>query len=407
MADISVEFAGLKFKNPVFASSGPISDSPENVEKCCIGGAGAVVAKTVTCLQPLRVYPRPTDFSMNKFGPGLDRTALGAAKLVADESPEEFARDVLPGMLEVCDKHGVVLIVSILGDGQDIDSWVSMAQLMEQNGARALEINFSCPHSSAIVPNTGATLGMNPEAANRVATAVRKSVKIPIFSKMTSRNEDVDLVAAACSAAGVDGISVFNNQVGTWIDVENQSYLGTPVLTWGWGGRFMLPIALYKAAKIHRNPDVKVPVYGGTGIWTADDALQFIMLGNQAVQLCIAIMTQGYDLFGKIADGIEQYLDRKGIPNLAGIRGKALPELIFNRDVPNVALGDLTIAIDESKCNGCKRCESCMWGVVKVQDGKARVGDISKCQGCGWCMSFCNQKAMRLVKKNGETHMCF
>ena len=407
MADISVRFAGLKFKNPVFASSGPISDSPETVEECCKGGAGAVIAKTVITIPQLRVYPRPHDFSLEKFGKGLEHTSLGGGKLFADEEPEVWVKEKLPAILEICDKHGVVFIQSIMGDGTNQDSWIALAQMMEQNGAPALELNFSCPHSSAVVPMTGAQLGMNPVAAGEVAAAVRKNVNIPIFTKMTSRNEDVDQVAAACAAAGVDAISVFNNPVGTWVDVENQSYFGIPVQTWGWGGRFMQPVALLKTVKIHQNPNVNIPVYGGTGIWTSEDALRFILLGNHAVQLQIAVMEMGYGLFRKIVDGIEQYMDRKGISNLDEIRGKVLPKLISNRDVKPDNKGDIHISVIEDRCIGCGRCECCMWGVLKVQNGIAGVAAPDKCHGCGWCMSLCDQNALQIVKKDGETVMKF
>lgn len=403
MADLSVEFAGLKFKNPVFASSGPITDTIATVEKCCKGGAGAVINKTVTVLDKLRVYPRPHDYSLTKFGRGLDQNCLGAAKLVADESPEEWARDVLPGMLEVCDKHNVVYIQSILGDGGDIPSWVEMAQMMVDRGAPALELNYSCPHSSAVVPNTGAQLGMNPENAAEVTAAVRKAVNVPIFCKMTSRNEEVDKVAAACCQAGADGISVFNNQTGLWVDVENLSYYGgIPATVWGWGGRFMQPIALLKTVKVHQNPGVTCPVYGGTGIWTWDDALRFILLGNHAVQLQIAVMDQGYDLFKKITDGIEEFMDRKGIKNLEEIRGKVLHQLLPNNQLTNNPRGDVIVNVIEDKCVGCGRCRSCMWGVLDVVDGKAKKVQPELCHGCGWCMSLCRSNALEIIKKSGE-----
>jgi dihydropyrimidine dehydrogenase (NAD+) subunit PreA len=407
MPDISVRFAGLEFKNPVFASSGPITDSAETVENCCKGGAGAVICKTVTGIDALRVYPRPHDFALDKFGKGLKNSSLGAAKLLADESPDDWAKNVLPRLLEICDKYGVVYIQSILGDGKDIDSWVSMAQLMVENGAQSLELNFSCPHSSAVVPNTGAQVGMNPAVAGAIVAAVRKAVTVPLFPKMTSRNEEVDLVAAACSKAGADAISVFNNQVGLWLDVENLSYFGIPATTWGWGGRFMQPIALYKTVKVHQNPEVTCPVYGGAGIWTWDDALRFILLGNHAVQLQIAVMSQGYGLFKKITDGIEAFMDRKGISDLEEIRGKVLPQLVPNRGMKADAKGDVVISVAEDKCIGCGRCECCMWNVLKVVDGVAKKVKPEKCHGCGWCTSFCDQNALRVIRKNGEVLMQF
>jgi len=173
-------------------------------------------------------------------------------------------------------------------------------------------------------------------------------------------------------------------------------------MAWGWGGRFMQPIALYKAAKIHKNPDVTVPVYGGTGIWTWDDALRFILLGNHAVQMHISVMHKGYGLFKELTDGIEEYMERKGISNLEEIRGKVLPEIVSIRTIPNDDKGDVIISVDEEKCNGCGRCKACMWSVLEVQNGKAKTVALEKCHGCGWCTSFCEKKALSVIRKSGE-----
>ena len=392
--NLSVEVAGLKLKNPVIASSGPITDSPLTVKKCIKGGAGGIVAKTVTAIPELRIYTRPFGFSLDKFG--LKRGRLGCGQLFADESPAEWIKECMPGIKEACLQGGVPLIQSIMGNGMNIQSWVEMAQMMEETGADALELNFSCPHSPDVASVSGSNMGMDPVAAATVTASVCQAVSIPVFTKMTSRSENIDQVAKACQDAGANGISMINVLNGLWVDVENMSYFGQPARMFGYPGSYMLPIALLKASIIQRA--VNIPIYGGAGVWSGRDALAFILLGNKAVQLQLACMTEGYDVFKRINDQIVQFMAAKNINDLEEIRGKVLPQLKPIKEIPPVAKGEVMVNVIEDLCTGCGKCQLCMWGVLQLEDGVAKVAYPDNCHGCGWCVGFCSSQALQIVR---------
>ena len=54
MANLEVNFCGVRFKNPVVASSAEPTLNAANMMKCIDTGAGGVIAKTMTDSEPMR-----------------------------------------------------------------------------------------------------------------------------------------------------------------------------------------------------------------------------------------------------------------------------------------------------------------------------------------------------------------
>ena len=55
MANLGVEFAGVKFKNPVLVGSGEPTMRIENIRRCIEAGAGGLVVKSVSNSADMRV----------------------------------------------------------------------------------------------------------------------------------------------------------------------------------------------------------------------------------------------------------------------------------------------------------------------------------------------------------------
>jgi len=92
---------------------------------------------------------------------------------------------------------------------------------------------------------------------------------------------------------------------------------------YGWlSGPALKPLALRCVADIVRTVDL--PVIGVGGISTGLDAIEFIMVGAQAVQVCTAAIMQGPSIYGRIARQVDRWLDEHGYGSLAEIRGAAI-----------------------------------------------------------------------------------
>ncbi|MDR0569750.1 MAG: hypothetical protein LBG71_00810 [Clostridiales Family XIII bacterium] len=381
---LSVNFAGLKLRNPVIVASATPSITADAIRKAEANGAGAVVTKSV-------MFPdasgRPTGgnakprFQLyntpNGYDPSLTKRGGQFSFFRMQEpypTPEKMAKmlDELKGPGGV----GIPVIVSICGFTGDYASWRKLARLMEDAGADAIELNG---HAwDPIVKYSDPV----------IATVVKNEVKIPVIYKMMGVTEDPKSVAPQLAAAGADAIT----GLGTFglsaieLDVDNESPWFSSAH--GLGGTWLRAVSLAFVAGIAQSVDI--PVSGVTGIQCGDDAVKYMLLGATTVQVCAAIYAKGYKVLREIADGIEAFMRRKGYSSLEDFRGKALPKL--TGAPPN----DLPIrAVVNENCNGCGMCvESCMFDAIRCVDRETTISEA--CEGCGVCWSFCPSKGIEL-----------
>lgn len=124
-------------------------------------------------------------------------------------------------------------------------------------------------------------------------------------------------IAKAVEAEGADSVSLINTLLGMAVDVERRRPMLSTV-TGGLSGPAVRPVAVRMVWQVAKA--VKIPVVGLGGILTARDALEFIMAGATAVEVGTANFVDP-SVTVKIIDGINEYLDRHGLPDLASIRG--------------------------------------------------------------------------------------
>ncbi|MBO4534099.1 MAG: dihydroorotate dehydrogenase [Treponema sp.] len=303
--DLSVEIAGVHFKNPVIASSGCFGFGTEYESVFDVSRLGGISSKGLT-LEPrqgndgIRVYETPSGL-MNSIGlqnPGIPH----------------FIEHELPAML----KLGPVAIANL--SGSSLETYTKGAELLDKTEVPMIELNISCPNVSA----GGAAFGMTCQAAGEVVRAVRAVTKKPLAVKLTPQSLELNSVALECIKAGADAISLCNSFQGIAIDIER----GVPVfdkLKAGLGGPAVRPIAVrlvYELVQaINTLPaDQRVPVIALGGIATWQDAVEFIMAGADAIQVGTATFANPNAMI-EIIDGLEAFMKRKGYNKLSDFRG--------------------------------------------------------------------------------------
>ena len=303
--DLSVTIAGVKFKNPVIASSGCFGFGTEYESVFDVSRLGGISSKGLT-LEPcpgnngIRVYETPAGV-MNSIGlqnPGIPH----------------FIEHELPDML----KLGPVAIANL--SGHSLDAYIKGAELLDKTDVPMIELNISCPNVSA----GGAAFGMTCQAAGDVVRAVRAVTKKPLAVKLTPQSLELNAVALECIKAGADAISLCNSFQGIAIDIER----GVPVfdkLKAGLGGPAVRPIAVrlvYELVQaINTLPaDQRVPVIAIGGIATWQDAVEFIMTGADAIQVGSATFGNPNAMI-EIIDGLAAFMKRKGYAKIADFRG--------------------------------------------------------------------------------------
>ena len=298
--DISVDFAGLKLANPVFAASGTCGYADELSAFMDVNRLGGFITKSIT-VTPRKGNATPriveTDSGM--------LNAIGLANLGLDK----FIQEKLP----VLEKFSAAVFVNVAG--QTIEDYVAVAERLSSEPAIAgIELNISCPN----VTKGGISFGTEPENVTEITSAVKKAAGEKVLMvKLSPSVTDISVIARAAVNAGADALSLVNTFTAMVIDIETRK----PVLanrTGGLSGPAIKPIAVYLVNKVYSEVarDSSVPILGLGGIRTASDAIEFIIAGASAVATGTANFVAP-DCAEKIIEGIKEYCTRN---NIAGIK---------------------------------------------------------------------------------------
>ncbi len=299
MPDLSVKIGELHLRNPVLVASGTFGYGKESEGLVDFSTLGGIITKSVS-IKPRDGNPPPRIFEL----PAGMLNSIGLANV----GVEAFISDKLP-FLRGLDTS---IIVNIAGSTSD--EFVQVVQRLEdQAGIAAYELNFSCPN----VREGGLEFSQDPTITRRVTEGVRQVASRPIIVKLTPNVTRISAVAAAAQAGGATAVSLINTLLGLAIDVETRRpriYTGTA----GYSGPAIKPVALAKVFEVAQHTDV--PIIGIGGIFSAADALEFIIAGASAVQIGTANFVDPATA-SKVISGMADYCYRQAIANITDLVG--------------------------------------------------------------------------------------
>jgi dihydroorotate dehydrogenase (NAD+) catalytic subunit len=299
MARLAVSVAGLELRNPILSASGTFGHGLEMEHLVDVATLGGLVSKTVT------VRPRPG----NPL-PRIRETEAGFLNSIGLENRgiDAYVRDVLPAMLAAD-----TAVITNIG-AERVDEFGELARrLADHPAVDALEVNLSCPN----VQEGKLPFATDPAMAARVVERVRRETRKPIFAKLSPNVSRIGEMAQAVERAGADGITAVNTVLGMQVDWRTRRP-GLHTVQGGYSGTAIKPIALRCAWECARA--VKIPVIGCGGIATADDVLEFLVVGCAAVQVGTASFGDP-GLLGRLAAQVSTLLDAAGVPSASEIVG--------------------------------------------------------------------------------------
>jgi dihydroorotate dehydrogenase (NAD+) catalytic subunit len=198
--------------------------------------------------------------------------------------------------------------------GTSIAEYAELAGRLDAvEGVAGVEVNISCPNVKA----GGVVFGVDPAAAGAVVAAVRRSTRKTVIVKLSPNVTDVTVIARSVEAAGADALSLINTLTGMAIDIETRRPRLANI-TGGLSGPAIKPVALRMVWQVARA--TRLPVIGIGGIMKAEDAIEFFIAGARAVQVGTANFVNPRSAVDIIA-GIERYLERHGIADIAQLVG--------------------------------------------------------------------------------------
>ena len=388
MADLSVNFAGIKSPNPFWLASAPPTNMGSMVERAFDAGWGGAVWKTLG--EPIQnVCSR---LAAVDLGPSR-MMGLNNIELITDRPLEVNLREIRE-VKRKYPKHA--LIISLMVESKR-EAWHEIAKKVEDTGADAVELNFGCPHGMS-ERGMGSAMGQVPEYTCMVTEWVKESTGLPVIVKLTPNVTSINPPARAAVRGGADALSLINT-INSVIGVDLDTMIPHPNVNGmaahgGYCGPAVKPIALNMVSELARDPDVNIPISGIGGIATWRDAAEFLLLGSTTVQVCTAVMHYGYRIVEDMIDGLSNYLDEKGFSSVNEIIGRSVSRMT---DWGNLDLHYKTVArIDQSLCIQCNLCHiACEDGahqcipLTQINGKRFPVVDESECVGCNLCYLVC------------------
>lgn len=295
---LAVRVGGIEMRNPTMLASG-FGLSEDILKRIDRLDAGALVSKSIS-YEPILGYRNPIVVCL-KGGSYIN--AVGLANPGAKAFSAEASTNIR-----------TPLIISLIGSSEyDFSRVISS---FGNSKVLGYEINLSCPH----VAKLGLEVGDDPEMVAKVVKTVKSATTKPVIVKVGTGNADLLEISRVAADSGADAITAINSIRAMAIDIES----GRPILTnriGGLSGKAIKSIALRCVYEIYEKVDV--PVIGCGGIFSWEDAVEFMLAGATAVQIGSAIAYEGLDIFRSITTGLELYLEKKKLKSAGELVGLA------------------------------------------------------------------------------------
>ncbi len=300
MIDLRVEFAGLVLKNPIITASGTFGFGLEFASFGDLKRLGGIVVKGLS-LKAREGNPMPR----------VAETPCGMLNAIGIQNPgvEAFLRDKLP----LLPWRETAIIANMYAC--TVPEFGELARILAgEEGVAALEVNVSCPN----VTQGGAAFGQDPAQIRTVTEEVKKHAKgKPVIVKLSPNVTDIAACALAAQDGGADAVSLINTLLGMAVDIRTRKPTLANVLG-GLSGPAIKPVALRCVHQVCRK--VSIPVIGIGGIVSAEDALEFILLGAAAVQVGTANFLRPDQSF-RIIDDLPRAMIKAHSDSLDELRG--------------------------------------------------------------------------------------
>lgn len=297
--NLKVKIGNIELQNPVMTASGTFGYGDEFEEIIDINKLGGICVKGTTMKERQgNPIPRIIETSAGMLN------AIGFQNIGVDR----FIKEKYPNLRKLDAKTFVNITAN------SVEEFGELAKKLDElNDIGGIEVNISCPNIKA----GGINMGTDPDMAAKVVKEVKKNTKHHVMVKLTPNVTDIKVIARAVEEAGADSISLINTLVGMAVDIKTRKPKIANIIA-GLSGPAIKPVALRLTWEVAKT--VKIPVIGMGGINTAEDAIEFMIVGARAVQVGTANLYNPLASI-EILEGIKKYMIENKIEDINEIVG--------------------------------------------------------------------------------------
>lgn len=303
--DITTEYMGLQLRSPLVPSAAqPLTEDIDNVKKMEDAGAGAVVLHSLfeeQLIQEKFELHHHLEYGTESF----------AESLTYFPEPEEYkvsGEEYLDHIRKAKQSVKIPVIASL--NGHTAGGWVEYAQLMQQAGADAIELNFYYVPTDPNV--TGADVEQN---AIDVLRAVKAEVTIPVAMKLSPYFSNFANMAKRLDEAGANGLVLFNRFYQPDIDLDELEVRPNILLSTPQAMR--LPMRWIAILYGRIKPDLA----STSGVQKGSDAIKMLMAGAKITQICSALLRHGIGYIQVLENEMKRWMEENEYESVKQMQG--------------------------------------------------------------------------------------
>lgn len=290
--NLTTNYLGMLLKNPIVASSSPLSHSVDSIRRLEDAGAAAVVMYSL--------FEEQIGFDSyyidHHLTQGIDSYAESISYFPDMQSynigPDEY--------LNLIRKAKETISIPIIGslNGTSVGGWTDYAGLIEEAGADALELNvYYLPANTAVKGNDVEALYLD------ILGAVREVVTIPVAIKLSPFFSSVANMASCLSEQGADGLVLFNRFYQPDFDLENLEV--APRLVLSNSNELRLPLRWVAILYGRVNADLAIT----SGVHTSQDVVKGLMAGAKVTMMASELLQNGVRRVGQVLNEVVTWLN--------------------------------------------------------------------------------------------------
>lgn len=303
MSNLEIQFLNKELTNPLVLASGIMGSNFGSLVRMAQTKIGAITTKSVS-IEPKLGHPNPIVAEYESGFLNCVGLANGGIEKMKGEI-EKFRK-----------KHKTPILLSIFEHTGE--KFVELTKKASELPVDFLEINLSCPN---VEKEFGKPIATDPDKTYEVVKRIKEVSKLPIIVKLSPNVHSIVDVGLAAEKAGADAVCAINTiGPGMLIDLETQK----PILSnkvGGVSGPAIKPVAIKCIYDLYQN--LKIPILGMGGVKSAEDVIELMLAGATLVGMGSVVYYEGIEVFSRINDELNDWLDQHNIKDINEIIGKA------------------------------------------------------------------------------------